>query len=145
MININGEQITEKEAASLLRMLYHDAKQIAGEFHGLNRSPKFRVNWPDEYLYADANWKTFVDPCRKMYAAKLADPKTRPEDARKIHLALVLQAMMASGEEVDNRLQVAPDSQQFAGDKKENLNIVEKFGTAPNMRAALMNSTATRH
>lgn len=147
MIEINGERITNKEAADLVRMLCNDAKQIAGEFHGMNRSDKFRLNWPSEYKFADSNWKTFIEPCRQMYAERLADPKTPPTDARKMHLALVLQAMMAQGEETDNRLQIAPDSQQFQGDKSENKKIIEKFGGAPNVRAALLNATAhlTRH
>lgn len=145
MIDVAGEQITAKEAMSLVRMLCNDAKQIAGEFHGMNRSEKFRINWPDEYRFADANWKTFVEPCRAMYAARLADPKTPPADARKMHLALVLQAMMGAGEETDSRLQIAPNTQAFVGDKAENRKTLEKFGKVPNLRAALMNSVATRH
>lgn len=145
MIVINGEQLTRTEAASLVRMLLNDAKQIAGEFHGMNRSEKFRINWPDEYKFADANWKSFVSAARQMYADRLADPLTTPADARRMHLALVLQHMMAQGEETDNRLQLAPNTQQFEGDKAENTKIKEKFGTVPNLRAALMNSTASRH
>lgn len=145
MIEINGEKVSASEAKSLLRMLYNDARQIAGEFHGMNRSEKFRVNWPDEYRFADANWKTFVDACRQLYAERLTDPKTPPAIARKMHLALVLQAMMAQGEEADTRLQLAPGTQQFEGDRHENRKIAERFGQTPNLRAALMNSVATRH
>ncbi len=141
-IEINGEQISTKEAAELVKMLCNDAKQFAGEFYGLERSPKFRANWPNEYDFADANWKTFVEPTRMLYAARLADPKTPPADARKMHLALVLQAMMAAGQEKDNRLQIFPDSQQFVGDRRENQKIIEKFGTRQNLRAGLMNSAA---
>lgn len=144
-IDINGEKITTKEAATLIRMICNDAKQIAGVFHGMNRSDKFRVNWPDEYKFADANWKTFVEAARAMYAERLADPKTPKEDARKMHLALVLEAMVAKGSQNDTRLQLAPDSQQFVGDKAENRRILEEFGRVPNIRAALMNSVATRH
>ena len=142
---INGEQITTDEAQKLIRMLYNDARKMAGEFHGMNRSDKFRVNWPDEYKFADANWKTFVEPVRTMYAERLGDPKTPPAEARMMHLALVLQAQTAQGQETDNRLQIAPNSQQFHGDKHENKKIIEKFGAVPNLRAALMNSVATRH
>ena len=145
MITINGEHISTKEALSLVKMLCHDAEQIAGEFHGMNRSEKFRLNWPDEDAFAKANWKTFVEPCRQMYAERLGDPKTPPADARKMHLALVLQAMMAQGQEVDNRLQIAPNSQQFFGDRAENRNILERFGKRPNFRAALMNAAAKLH
>ena len=145
MIEINGEKITKKEAMNLVRMLCNDAKQMAGEFHGNNRSEKFRINWPDEYKFADANWKTFIEPTRQFYAELLGDPKTPPDEARKMHLALILQAMMADGQETDNRLQIAPNSQQFLGDKTENQRILERFGKVPNFRALLMNSAATRH
>ena len=141
-IVVNGEPISRREAMDLVRMLCNDAKQIAGEFHGMNRSEKFRINWPDEYKFADSNWKTFIEPCRQMYAARLADPQTPPDEARKMHLSLVLQAMMAQGEETDNRLQIAPNTQQFVGDRHENKKILEKFGKRPNVRAALLNATA---
>lgn len=145
MIEINGEQITVDEAKKLLRMLYNDAKQIAGEFHTMNRSVKFRLNWPDEYKFTDANWKTFVCATRQMYAAKLGDPKTSEADKRRIHLVLVLEHKIAEGQEKDTRLQLAPGTQQFEGDKGENKKIVDKFGARQNMRAALLNATATRH
>ncbi len=144
-IEINGEFISVDEAKKLIRMLYNDAKQIAGVFHGQNRSVKFRINWPDEYKFADANWKTFVVPCRQMYAERLADPKTPPKEARMMHLALVLEHKIARGLEKDTRLQLSPGTQQFEGDKSENLKIIEKFGKRPNLRAALMNASATRH
>jgi hypothetical protein len=141
-IQVAGELIPKKEAADLVRMLYNDAKQIAGEFHGMNRSEKFRVNWPNEYDFAEANWKTFVASARQLYAERLADAKTPPADARKIHLSLVLQAMMAQGEEGDTRLQVAPGTQAFDGDRRENVKTLEKFGATPNFRAALRNGAA---
>lgn len=144
-IEINGEQISNEEATRLVRMLCEDAKKIAGEYHGMKRSAKFRVNWPDEYKFASANWRTFVASVRKMYADRLGDPKTKPEDARMMHFALVLQAKMGQGQETDNRLQLAPNTQQFVGDAYENKKIVEKFGVNKNMRAALMNNIATRH
>lgn len=145
MITVNGQPIPKKEAQDLIRMLYNDAKQVAGIFHGMNRSVKFRVNWPDEYKFAEANWKTFVEATRAMYAARLGDPKTLPEDAKKMHLALVLEAQISKNIEADNRLQLSPGTQQFEGDPVENRKIKEQFGTNPNLRAILMNSTTTRH
>ena len=145
MIEINGEQVTVDEARALLRMLYNDARQIAGEFHNMNRSAKFRVNWPDEQKFASANWKSFVQPVRQLYAQKLGDPRTSEADKKRIHQVLVLEHKIAEGAERDNRLQLAPGSQQFEGDKAENKAVVEKFGARPNLRAALLNSIATRH
>lgn len=145
MIEINGEQISDHEASGLIRMLLNDAKKFAGVFHGMNRSDKFRVNWPDEYKFADANWKTFIEHVHAMYAERLGDPKTPPADARKMHLAIVLWKKIGDGKEKDARLQLAPNTQQFDGDAYENKKIMEKFGKNPNLRAFLMNSTATRH
>lgn len=138
-IEVNGEQITIPEAAKLIRMLCNDAKQVAGEFHNMNRSAKFRANWPNEYDYADSEWKSFMEATRAMYAERLGDPKTPPADARKIMLALVIERMVAEGKETDNRLQLAPNTQQFVGDKHENKKIVDNYGTRQNFRAALKN------
>ena len=141
-IEVNGEAITVIEAAGLIRMICNDAEQIAGQFHGHNRSEKFRINWPDEDRFVKANWKTFVAAARAMYAERLADPKTPPADARKMHLALVLQHMMAQGQEKDTRLQLAPNTLQFEGDPVENRKIKETFGNRQNLRAAYLNGVA---
>lgn len=143
MIEVNGEQLSEKESAELIRMLCNDAKQVAGVFHGMNRSKKFRANWPSEYVFADANWKNFMEATRKMYADRLNDPKCLPADARKMHLALVLEAQIAKGVETDNRLQLSPNTQQFVGDPFENKKIVETFGKQSNtLKEVLMGSSA---
>ena len=112
----------------------------------MNLSAKFRVNWPDEYKFADSEWRNFVEAVHAMYAARLGDPKTSPSDARKMHLALVLWAMVGKvSPNLDNRLQLLPDTLQFEGDAYENKKIAETFGKGPNLRAHLLNSTATRH
>lgn len=142
-IEVNGERIPVTEAGNLVRMLCNDAKQIAGVFHGMNRSTKFRKNWPNEYTFADCNWKSFLDAARKRYTARLADPKTSPADARRIHLALVIHAMAEKGSQKDPRLQVAPNTQQFEGDRFENRKIIEQFGKQSNTFKELMLGTAT--
>lgn len=143
MIEVNGEQITNQEVLDLIKMLCSDAKQVAGVFHGMNRSPKFRRNWPNEYVYADANWRTFMEATRKMYAARLGDPKIKPEEARKIHLALVLEAMTSKDAEKDNRLQLEPNTQQYVGDPFENKKIINDFGKQSNtLHEVLMGSSA---
>lgn len=134
---VAGERISTKEARDLIRMLCEDAKQIAGEFHGMERSEKFRANWPNEYDFAESEWKTFIEPCRMMYAERLGDPKTSPDEARRMYLSLLLQTELGKGQEADNRLQIAPNSQQFVGDKWENRMIMEKFTGRRNLRAVL--------
>jgi hypothetical protein len=145
VIVVNGQEISSYEAQQLIRMLCKDAEKFAGEFHGMDRSEKFRVNWPDEYKFAKANWKTFVQYVLAMYAEMLGNPKVLPEDKRKIHLAIVLYNMISKGQEHDTRLQLFRGTQQFDGDPYENKKIVRQFGTKPNLRAWLRNSTATRH
>jgi hypothetical protein len=144
---VNGEHLSNEEAAGLVKMLYEDAKEIAGQFHNMERSEKFRINWPDEDKFAASEWKNFLEAAIQMYAAKLADPKTKPADKRKIHLAIVLNAMMAEGKEKDTRIQLAPNTQAFEGDKQENRKTIEKFGKKPNYRALLKNTVAdiTKH
>lgn len=146
MIQVSGETLSKHEALGLVRMLCNDAKQIAGVFHGMNRSAKFRRNWPNEYVFADANWKNFMESARAMYAERLGDPKTPPSDARKMHLALVLQTMAEQGVEKDNRLQLAPNTQQFEGDPFENRKIVEQWGKQSNtFKELLMSSSTARY
>lgn len=127
-IEIAGERVSTYEAGELVRMLCNDAKQIAGMFHNMERAPIFRANWPNEYLYADANWKNFLEAARAMYAERLGDPKTPPAEARKMHLALVLQTMAEQGAQNDTRLQLTPNTQQFVGDPYENKKTTDRFG-----------------
>lgn len=141
--DINGDFISSKEAGDLIRMLYNDAKQVAGMFHGMNRSAKFRKNWPNEYVFAESEWKNFVVATRQMYVDRLNDPKTLPYDAKRMFQAIYLERMAAQNQEADNRLQLAPNTQQFEGDKFENNKIAEKFGTESNSFAKLaLGSTA---
>ena len=61
-----------------------------------------------------------------------------------MYVARLMWEKLAQGKERDNRLQLKPNTQQFVGDKVENRRIKEEFGTHQNLRAALMNSVATR-
>lgn len=146
-IEVNGEQIPKHEALALIKMFCNDAKQIAGVFHGMDRSPKFRANWPNEYLFAESEWRNFMEAARAMYADRLADPKTPPAEARKMHLAIVLHSMAEQGGENDTRLQLKPNTQQFVGDPYENKKIVNHFGKHSNsfLDLALGQSTARYH
>jgi hypothetical protein len=141
-LDVAGQVISTKEADDLVSMLIHDAGEIAGQFYDMDRSEKFRLNWPSQDNFVDANWKSFVEAARSLYAQRLGDPKTPPEEARKMHLAIVLQEMVGHGQEKDNRLQLAPNSQQFEGDKRANKKILENFGKKQNLRAGLLNSVA---
>lgn len=134
---INGEYISASEATDIIKMFYNDAKQIAGEFHNMNRSKKFRKNWPNEYLFAESEWKTFIAATRQLYVNRLGDPKTLPSDAKRIFHALYLERIASQGQEQDTRLQLAPNTQQFEGDKYENRKIADQFGMQSNSFAEL--------
>ena len=143
-IYINSELVPKEEALACVRMLCDDAKQIAGVFHGMNRSAKFRKNWPNEYVFADCNWKSFMEAARTMYAQKMGDPKTKEYDKRRMYIALVLQTMAEQGAEKDTRLQLQPGTQQYEGDKFDNRRIVDKFGPQSNTLKDLLMSTSNR-
>lgn len=144
-IPVNGEQIPKAEALSLIKMLCDDAKRIAGEFHGMNRSKKFRANWPNEYVFADTQWKSFVEAARAIYAERLNDPKTKEYDKRRMHLAIVLWTMAEQGAEKDGRLQIPKSGQQFVGDPFENRKIVDDFGKQSNTLMDLLGGAARFH
>lgn len=144
LIEINGERIEKSEALDCVKMLCSDAKKIAGEFHGMNRSAKFRKNWPNEYVFADTNWKSFMEAARTLYAQQLGDPKVTDYDKRRMHIALVVQTLAEQGAEKDTRLQLAPNSQQFEGDKFENNKIIDKFGGHSNTFKDLLMSSSNR-
>ena len=147
-ITIGNEIITAKAAMNLIYMIEHDAKEMAGVFHGQNRSEKFRINWPDEDEFVEAEWRSFVVAVRAMYAERLGDEKESPERKRKFYLAIMVErayseGLKQQGREADTRLQLAPNTQQFVGDKYENRKIAEKFGNRPNLRALFKRTAAS--
>jgi hypothetical protein len=145
MLDINGEQISEHEASQLIKMLLSDAKRMAGEFHNMTRSEKFRANWPDEYKFANSEWRNFVEATITFYAELLGKPETSEYLKSRMHKAIVLWARIGKEMPKDNRIQLQPGTLQFEGDPHENKKILETYGRGQNVRAALLNSTATRH
>ena len=154
-MEINGEDLTDTQVEFYRRTFKNDCVKVAGEFHNMNRSKKFRANWPNEYDYADANWKTFVEAVRALYAQQLASPHV-PEDKKEtIHRCLVIDTMTNAALEAaciegDTSLQIAPGSQQFAGDRKENAGISDNYGDRPEriknaFRKALLNTGSRFH
>jgi hypothetical protein len=103
----------------------------------MERSPKFRANWPNEYLFAESEWKNFVVAVREIYLERLRDPKTLPSEAKKMFQAIYLERLASKDAEQDMRLQIKPHTQQFEGDKHENRKIADKFGKQSNTFAEL--------
>lgn len=145
LIDLGLVQITPHEAADCVKMMLHDAKELAGVYHGQNRSEKFRNNWPDEYKFAQANWQSFIQAVIEGYAALLGKKNVSENDKHRMYVARLMWERMSKDKEPDNRLQMRPGTQQFVGDPFENRKIKEKFGVHRNFRAALMNDIVTRH
>ncbi len=141
-IIVNGVRLGTKEAAARIKVIYDLAREIAGEFYDMNRSDKFRTNWPNQEEFAKSEWRSFVVSARTMLTEILTRDNVPVKEKDKIAQALIIERHISDGQETDNRLQIMKDSQQFAGDKFENRKILEKFGKAPNMRAYLRRSTA---
>lgn len=145
MIDLGLVQVTPKEAKDCVRMMIHDARELAGQFHGLDRSEKFRTNWPDEYKFAASNWKTFVQAVIQSYAVLMGRKDVPEEDKHRMYVARLMWEKLSVESERDTRIQLAPNTQQFVGDKFENKRILKDFGRHGNLRAALLNSAITRH
>lgn len=129
-ITIGGEELSEYEASELLEMLIKHARQLAGKFHQLNRSEKFRRNWPDEYLYAEHEWRSHVEATLQVYAQGMSDPRVRDYDRRRMFLARLLWAQVeAAATELFPGNQLFPNTAAYEGDAYENKRIAEMFGT----------------
>lgn len=135
---VGGEDISHGEAQRLITMVIKDARQFAGLFHQQNRSEKFRRNWPDEYAYADSEWRAFVDATLQCYAEKLGEPLEDQRLKRDLYLARLLWAMVErDAPERWGGLQLSPGSQAFEGDKADHRKIAEDYGTHANTIAEL--------
>lgn len=145
VIDLGLVQVSPHEAGDCVKMLISDAKELAGVYHGQNRSEKFRTNWPDERKFVSANWKTFVQAAIEGYAGLLGKANVMEKDKRRMYIARLMWERLGEGKEPDNRMQMKPGTQQFVGDPYENRKIKQQFGTHKNFRAHLMNSVVTRH
>lgn len=142
-MNINGEELSPEDVLELKLLVQNEAKQVAGEFHNMNRSEKFRKNWPNEYVFADTQYRNFIAATRLMLTKQLSDDTVPVKTKNKIAKALIIQAMESATTETDNRLQLAPNTQQFVGDKYENRKIVDQFGKKSNtFKELLLGSSA---
>jgi hypothetical protein len=147
MIDLGLVQVTPREARECMRMMLHDARELAGQFHEQDRSEKFRANWPDEYKFARANWKSFIQAVIQAYATLMGQTSVPDVDKHRMYVARLLWEHVSKDKvaEADNRLQLFPNTQQFVGDPFENRKIKQQFGLAKNLRAHLMNNLVTRH
>lgn len=149
---VDGEHLGRREVKVLLDMVRRDAEEYAGQFYDKCRSEKFRKAWSlvglqtgrdAQRCFVEMQWPHFVEHVRALYAQMLMSPRVTEDDKHRIHQALIVQAMLgARSQRVP--IQVAPDTQQFEGEKYENRKIAEVFGThsEPSLIKKLMGSTA---
>lgn len=128
------------------KMIVHNAKEFAGVFYDNSRSSKFRATWPDQMDYVNRNWERFVVHVRKTFAEMLTrnDVPQRVKD--EIYEAMITDAPGAHSMRADEPLQVAPNTQGFEGDKKENRLTDDVYGKTPSdlVRNTLMTTTSRR-
>lgn len=128
-ITVGTEVLSRAEAKDLVRMVIDDARQFAGQFHNMERSTRFRANWPNEYLFAESEWRNFVEAVLLLYTQGMRDSKRPDYERRRMYLASVLWHMVhASAPESYGGQQIAPGSQAFEGDRRENARNMEAFG-----------------
>ena len=147
---VNGEVIPNGEAMRLVQRLYDDAKEMAGMFHNMNRSVKFRKNWPSEKRFANSEWRGFVEGARLMYTEMLAQSNKSDIEKMALFKALIVEKdvcdlLKAQGHEEDTRLQITKGTEQFEGSKDTNKKVVEDFGVNQNVRAVVADALQTLH
>lgn len=161
---VDGQDLSKAEVRRLLDMVRKDAQEIAGQFYDKCRSKKFRLAWTEVGLRAGRDpqrcfaegvpgvvqpqWPHFVEHVRTVYAEMLSAPNVAEADRYRMHQALIVQAIFGI-ESQAVPVQLAPNSQQFEGEKYENKQIAQNFGeyAEPAVMQKLMASTAmqTRH
>ena len=110
------------------------AREMAGQFFDLNRSPYFRALWgksdKHQNRYVDNNWRSYIAPARQAMAAMLGDPTLPDENKQEIYAALcqdrLVEQLNRGGE--SGILQVEPDSEQYEGSKTMHKDVEDIAG-----------------
>jgi len=158
---VDGERISISEVKRLIKAFDDECKNVAGlffdqcrkgKFGDAGRSEKFRAFWmevglrcgvdPQEAFVA-SQYDKFAEDVRSGWAALLARPDVSEHHKQTIHKALIVQQTLGM-ESQHTPIQVAKDSQQFAGDPFEVKEIAKTYGThaEESLIKRLMNSTA---
>lgn len=112
-------------------MIVHDAKEFAGVFYDQKRTNKFRATWPNQMDYVNANWPNYVVHVRSAYATMLTRRDVPQSEKDKIFAALTADAQKNRSDDAQAPLQLAPNTEAFLGDKRENVKTDESFGKRP--------------
>lgn len=162
---VDGEKLSKSEVRKLVAFFDHECKEVAGDFFERcqkgdlgdgGRSAKFRTFWSEvgfrcgrdpQLCYVDSHYQNFAEDVRRALAGLLARPDVSEFDKQRIHKALIVQEMLGLASQ-HTPVQIAQDSQQFAGDRFETREIVKTYGkhAEPSLVNKLLSTTATtRH
>jgi hypothetical protein len=158
---VDGEKLSGREVKRLVNFFNHECREAAaqffdqcrkGSFGDAGRSEKFRAFWMEvgfrcgrdpQECYVASHYTNFAEDVRRALASLLARPDVAERDKHDIHRALIIQQILGSQSQ-HTPVQIAKDSQQFAGDPFENREIVKTYGAhadPSSVRAKLMGST----
>lgn len=160
---VDGEILSQQEVRRLIKAFDKECKEAAGQFFDqcrkgvfgdAGRSEKFRAFWSEvglrcgvapEIAYVESHYQNFAEDVRKAWAGLLARPDVTAKDKETIHKALIIQEMLGlQSQHVP--IQLARDSQQFAGDPYEVRETAKTYGNhvEPSSIKRFMNSTSLR-
>lgn len=164
MILVDGERLSKSAVRKLVAFFDHECKEVAGDFFdrcqkGLmadgGRSEKFRAFWREvgfrcgrdpQLCYVESHYQNFAEDVRRALAGLLARPDVPEKDKARIHQALIVQQMLGQLSQ-HTPVQIARDSQQFAGDRFEVKEIAKTYGkhAEPSALDRLLSTTAIRN
>jgi hypothetical protein len=160
MMIVDGERLSRTEVRKLVKYFNDECREAAGIFFdqcrkGLmadaGRSDKFRAFWREigfrcgkdpQICYVESHYQNFAEDVRRALAGALARPDVPEFQKQRVHKALIVQQMLGENSQ-HTPVQLAKDSQTFAGDRFENKQTAINFGNAPDQTAIqrLMGST----
>lgn len=160
---IDGERVSRSEVRKLIKFFDHECKEVAGQFFDAcqkgsfgdaGRSEKFRTFWREvgfrcgkgpQECYVASHYQNFAEDVRRTLAGLLTRNDVPEHHKQTIHRALIVQQALGSISQ-HTPVQLAKDSQQFAGDRFETREIVKTYGAhaEPSQINKLLNSTAIK-
>lgn len=162
---VDGQRLSKREVRRLVKLFDDECKEAAGQFFDrcrtnafgdAGRSEKFRAFWSEvgfrcgrdaQECYVISHYSNFAEDVRRELAGLLGRNDVAERHKEDIHKALIIQQMLGAVSQ-HTPVQLAKDSQTFAGDGYENKQTAINYGNhaEPALVNRLMGSTNfTRH
>lgn len=122
------------------KLVVHAAKEFAGTFYDADRSDMFRATWPNQMEYVNTKWPHFVEHVRTAFTEMLGRSDVAQRLKDEIYDALVADAPTAHNGG-HSPLPIAPGTEAFVGDRRENMRIDEAVGKRPMSLAEKLRTT----